>query len=237
MGDLLGHDPVRADSRAMAQRQPSGHRGVTAHLSTDDIKESPYIMATNKQDRVIIFDTTLRDGEQSPGCSMNLREKIEVARQLARLGVDVIEAGFPISSPGDFEAVRSVAEQIGSIPDSPVICGLARAREQDIDRCWEAVKHAANPRIHTFLATSPIHMEFKLRMEPAQVLETIVERVKQAASYTKDVEFSLEDSGRTDWGFMVEVVTAAIEAGATTINIPDTVGYCQPDQYASQFAT
>jgi 2-isopropylmalate synthase len=191
-------------------------------------------MSANTTDRIIIFDTTLRDGEQSPGCSMNLREKIEVARQLARLGVDVIEAGFPISSPGDFESVRSVAEQIGSVPDSPVIAGLARAREADIDRCWEAVKYAVRPRIHTFLATSPIHMEFKLRMTPAQVLETVVERVKQAAAYTRDVEFSLEDAGRTDWAFMVEVVTAAIEAGATTINIPDTVGYCQPEQFAAQ---
>jgi len=191
-------------------------------------------MSTSQKDRIIIFDTTLRDGEQSPGCSMNLREKTEVARQLARLGVDVIESGFPISSIGDFEAGRAIAEQVGSAPDAPAIAGLARAREADIDRCWEAVKPATNPRIHTFLATSPIHMEFKLRMEPSKVLDTIVERVKQAASYTKDVEFSLEDAGRTDWGFMIEVVEAAIEAGATTINIPDTVGYCQPDQYAAQ---
>ena len=185
-------------------------------------------------DRIIIFDTTLRDGEQSPGCSMNLREKMAIAQQLARLGVDVIEAGFPISSPGDFEAVHRVADTVGAEENAPAIAGLARAREADIARCWEAVKPARKPRIHTFIATSPIHMEYKLRMKPAEVLKNAVEMVKYARSLCADVEFSLEDAGRTEWPFMVEITQAAIEAGATTINVPDTVGYCQPKQYAEQ---
>ncbi|MGF1572706.1 MAG: 2-isopropylmalate synthase [Sumerlaeia bacterium] len=184
--------------------------------------------------RVFIFDTTLRDGEQAPGCSMNNREKLEVARQLARLNVDIIEAGFPISSPGDFESVKTIAEVIGVLPGAPTIAGLARARQKDIEVCYEAVKAAARPRIHTFIATSPIHMEHKLRMKPERVLEIAVEMVTLAKSLTHDVEFSLEDAGRTDWGFMVEVTAAVIEAGATTVNIPDTVGYCQPEQYGMQ---
>jgi 2-isopropylmalate synthase len=186
------------------------------------------------ENRVFIFDTTLRDGEQSPGCSMNHREKVEVARQLARLNVDIIEAGFPISSPGDFESVSAIAQHVGTLPGAPVIAGLARAREKDITTCFEAVKAATRPRIHTFIATSAIHMEYKLRMKPERVLEVAVEMVKLAKSLTHDVEFSLEDAGRTDWGFMVEVCSAVIEAGATTLNIPDTVGYCQPEQYGAQ---
>ncbi|MEQ8820186.1 MAG: 2-isopropylmalate synthase [Sumerlaeia bacterium] len=185
-------------------------------------------------DRVIIFDTTLRDGEQAPGCSMNLREKLEVARQLARLGVDVIEAGFPISSPGDFESVRRIAETTGQLENAPIIAGLARARPADIDRCWEAVRAAKRPRIHTFIATSPVHMEHKLRKSPPEVLEIAVEMVKRAKSYCEDVEFSLEDAGRTEWPFMVEITQAVIAAGATTVNIPDTVGYTQPEQFGAQ---
>ncbi len=192
----------------------------------------------NAKDRVLIFDTTLRDGEQSPGCSMALQEKLEMGRQLARLGVDVIEAGFPISSRGDFESVHAIAEVVGNMKVSglkpPIIAGLARAKEADIKRAAEAVKPAQRPRIHTFLATSPIHMERKLRMTPQQVLETVSTQVQFARSLVEDVEFSLEDGGRTEWPFMVEVVAAAVEAGAGTINIPDTVGYCQPEQFAGQ---
>lgn len=175
-------------------------------------------------ERIIIFDTTLRDGEQSPGFSMNLQEKIEFARQLQRLGVDVIEAGFPISSPGDFESVKTIAEQI----EGPRICGLARARTEDIDRCWEAVKVSSRPRIHTFIATSDVHVEKKLRKTREQVKEIAVKAVERAKSYTDNVEFSTEDAARTDWDYICEVVEAAITAGATTINIPDTVGYSNP---------
>ncbi len=187
-----------------------------------------------KTDRVFIFDTTLRDGEQAPGCSMNLREKLAVANQLHRLGVDIIEAGFPISSDGDFEAVNEIAKQMGNYDNPMTIAGLARAREGDIVRAGEAVKPAKRPRIHTFIATSPIHMEYKLRKSPAQVIEIVTAMVKLARSIVEDVEFSLEDAGRTEFDFMCEVTAAAIEAGATTINVPDTVGYCQPAQYADR---
>ncbi|MBM7865704.1 2-isopropylmalate synthase [Heliobacterium gestii] len=179
--------------------------------------------------RVVIFDTTLRDGEQSPGVSLNLHEKLEIAQQLARLGVDVIEAGFPIASPGDFEAVKTVAEQVRG----PVICGLARANRKDIERAAEALRAAEEARIHTFIATSPIHMKHKLRMEPDKVLETAVEAVKFAKSFTSNVEFSAEDAFRSDVEFLCRIFTAAIEAGATTINIPDTVGYATPQEYGA----
>jgi 2-isopropylmalate synthase len=179
--------------------------------------------------RVIIFDTTLRDGEQSPGCSMNLGEKLEMAHALAALGVDVIEAGFPIASPGDFESVQAIARQI----HGPVICGLARCNPADIDRAADAVRDAARPRIHVFLATSAIHREFKLRMSPAEVAARAVEGVKRARDRVEDVEFSPEDAARTELDFLSEVVEKAIEAGATTLNIPDTVGYAVPSHYAS----
>jgi len=196
------------------------------------------MQTTAKKDRVLIFDTTLRDGEQAPGCSMTLKEKVEVGRQLARLGVDVIEAGFPISSIGDFESVFAIAETVGNLVvgelEPPVIAGLARAREQDIVRAGEAVKPARRGRIHTFLATSPIHREAKLRMSKDKVIETAVAAVRLAKSIVPDVEFSLEDAGRTEWDYMVDVVTAVIEAGATTVNIPDTVGYTVPEQYGAQ---
>src|SRR5262249_31977791 len=179
--------------------------------------------------RLIIFDTTLRDGEQSPGASMNLAEKLEVAFALKDLGVDVIEAGFPIASPGDFEAVREIARQI----QGPTICGLARCNPQDIDRAWEALREAARPRIHVFLATSAIHREFKLHMAKEEIIRRAVEGVRRAKSYCEDIEFSPEDASRTELDFLAEVVERAIEAGATPVNIPDTVGYAVPSQYAA----
>ena len=179
--------------------------------------------------RVYIFDTTLRDGEQSPGVSLNASEKLEIARQLARLGVDIIEAGFPITSPGDFNAVSAIAREVRGV----TVAGLARTNPADIDRAWEAVKHADQPRIHTFLATSDIHMKHKLRMSREQVIETAVAGVKRARGYTSDVEFSAEDASRSDLDFLCRVVEAAIEAGATTINIPDTVGYTTPEEFAA----
>ena len=183
-------------------------------------------------DRVIIFDTTLRDGEQSPGCSMNAQEKLEVAQELGRLRVDVIEAGFPVSSPGDFQAVHRIAETVGRKGSyAPQICGLSRCVKNDIDVCWNAVKPAKQPRIHTFLATSDIHMKFKLKMTPQQVLERATEMVKHAAKYTKNVEFSPEDAVRSDFNFLCKVVEAVIAAGATTVNIPDTVGYSVPAEF------
>ena len=171
-----------------------------------------------------IFDTTLRDGEQSPGASMNLAEKMEVAQALVDMGVDVIEAGFPIASPGDFEAVREVATTFSDA----TIAGLARCNEADIDRAWEALKNGKNRRIHVFLATSAIHREFKLKMTPEQIISNAVAGVKRAAKYCDDVEFSPEDASRTEIEFLCEVVEAVINAGATTVNIPDTVGYAIP---------
>jgi 2-isopropylmalate synthase len=178
--------------------------------------------------RIMIFDTTLRDGEQSPGCSMNVHEKLRLAQQLDRLGVDVIEAGFPIASDGDFEAVRSIANSVRR----PIIAGLARARRGDIDRAWEALQGAARPRIHVFLATSDIHLKYKLRISREECLEQTRESIGHAKSLCADVEFSPEDATRTDPAFLCEVVEAAIEAGATTVNIPDTVGYTMPEEYA-----
>jgi 2-isopropylmalate synthase len=178
--------------------------------------------------RLIVFDTTLRDGEQSPGASMNLAEKLEIAHALAELGVDVIEAGFPIASPGDFEAVHSIAQQV----HGPIICGLARCNDDDIDRAWEALRESPKPRIHVFLATSAIHREFKLRMAKEEIVRRAVAGVERARGYLDDVEFSPEDAARTELEFLAEVVEKVIEAGATTINIPDTVGYAVPEQYA-----
>ena len=173
---------------------------------------------------VKIFDTTLRDGEQSPGASMNLSEKMEIAQALVDLNVDIIEAGFPIASPGDFEAVSEIASNIRGA----IICGLARCNERDIDRAWEALKTAQASRIHIFLATSAIHREFKLKMTREEIIQRAVEGVKRAAGYCDDVEFSPEDAVRTEPDFLCEVVEAAIAAGATTVNVPDTVGYATP---------
>ena len=176
--------------------------------------------------QIKIFDTTLRDGEQSPGASMNLQEKMEIAQALVDLGVDVIEAGFPIASAGDFEAVREIA----STYRGPEICGLARSHEKDIDRAWEALKHSADPRIHVFLATSAIHREFKLKMTPDEILSRAVEGVKRAKGYCDNIEFSPEDAARTEVDFLCRVVEAVIAAGATTVNIPDTVGFATTAQ-------
>jgi len=174
--------------------------------------------------RLTIFDTTLRDGEQSPGCSMRLEEKLRMARQLDRVGVDVIEAGFPIASDGDFEAVEAVAQELRR----PRIAGLARANYEDIERAWQAVKHAERPRIHVFLATSDIHLHYKLRMTREQCLERAAQAVRYARSLCADVEFSPEDATRTEVEFLCDVTEAVVEAGATTVNIPDTVGYTVP---------
>jgi 2-isopropylmalate synthase len=184
-------------------------------------------------EHLIIFDTTLRDGEQSPGASMTRDEKVRIARVLDKMRVDVIEAGFPIASPGDFEAVKAVAE---SVQDSTV-CGLARALDRDIDRAGEALAGAKSARIHTFIATSPIHMERKLRMSPDQVLEQAVKAVTRARKYTDNVEFSPEDAGRSETDFLCRIIEAVIDAGATTINIPDTVGYNIPGQFGELIRT
>lgn len=179
------------------------------------------------KDKLIIFDTTLRDGEQSPGASMTKDEKLRIAKALEKMRVDIIEAGFPIASPGDFESVKAVAELV----TESTVCGLARALDKDIDRAAEALKPAASSRIHTFLATSPIHMREKLRMNPDQVVEAAVHAVKRARNYTDNVEFSPEDAGRSEFEFLCRVIEATIDAGATTINIPDTVGYNLPKYF------
>ncbi len=183
-------------------------------------------------EKIFVFDTTLRDGEQSPGCSMNLEEKLEMARQLDRLGVDILEAGFPIASQGDFDAVRAIAAEVRR----PVIAALARASQLDIDRAWAALKEAARPRIHTFLATSDIHLKFKLRKTREEILKQISFAVGYAKSFCPDVEFSPEDAGRTDRSYLVECCHAAVEAGATVLNLPDTVGYCLEPEYEKMFA-
>ena len=185
-------------------------------------------MSDRPDDRVTIFDTTLRDGEQSPGCSMNTDEKLRVAEALCDLGVDVIEAGFPIASPGDFDAVSKIAERFG---DRATICGLARCRDGDIDAAADAVAKGERGRVHVFLATSAIHREHKLRMTPEQIVERAVASVQRAKERVEDIEFSPEDAYRTEADFLCEVVEKAIDAGATTVNIPDTVGYATPQQY------
>ncbi|HEY9626519.1 MAG TPA: 2-isopropylmalate synthase [Coleofasciculaceae cyanobacterium] len=186
----------------------------------------------SQTDRIIIFDTTLRDGEQSPGATLNVDEKLTIARQLARLGVDIIEAGFPFASPGDFEAVSKIAQQVGT-EDGPTICGLARATRSDIETAARAVSAAAKPRIHTFIATSDIHLEYKLKKTRREVLEIAPEMVAYAKSFVQDVEFSPEDAGRSDPEFLYQVLEAAIAAGATTVNIPDTVGYTTPAEFGA----
>src|ERR1700761_4010464 len=187
------------------------------------------VTASPDADRVIIFDTTLRDGEQSPGISLNAVEKLEIAQQLARLGVDVIEAGFPIASPGDFEAVQAIAREV----HGPVIAGLARAHAADIERAAEAVRDAERPRIHTFISTSDIHITHQLQSTRADVLGQARAAVAHARALVEDVEFSPMDATRADVDFTAEVVQAAIDEGATTINVPDTVGYAMPAEYAA----
>ncbi|MBN1353659.1 MAG: 2-isopropylmalate synthase, partial [Candidatus Omnitrophica bacterium] len=178
---------------------------------------------------IIIFDTTLRDGEQSPGASLNNKEKLEIAKQLEVLGVDIIEAGFPISSPGDFEGVKSVAKNVKRIG----VCALARAIKADIDAAYNAVKYARNPRVHVFLATSEIHMRYKLKKAEDEILKASVWAVKYAKNKISDIEFSPEDASRTDRNFLCKVLEAVIDAGATTVNIPDTVGYATPYEFGS----
>jgi len=183
--------------------------------------------------RITVFDTTLRDGEQSPGCSMNQPEKLRLAHQLDRLGVDVIEAGFPIASDGDFEAVKAIASEVRR----PIIAGLARACRPDIERAWEALKHAARPRIHVFLATSDIHLQYKLRITRDQCVENAREAIRFAKSLCDDIEFSPEDATRTEPDFLCRVLEAVVEAGATTLNIPDTVGYTVPAEFGDLITT
>jgi len=183
----------------------------------------------DSENRVLIFDTTLRDGEQSPGASLDVNQKVEIAHQLAKLNVDIIEAGFPVSSPVQFEAVKRIAEEV----EGPVIAGLARAVKADIDSCYEALKNCKRPRIHTFIATSDIHLKYKLKKTKSEVLEMAVEAVKMARSYFDDVEFSAEDAGRSDPDYLCEVLEAVVDAGATTVNIPDTVGYMIPEEFGN----
>lgn len=181
----------------------------------------------DEKNKVIIFDTTLRDGEQCPGASLTIEEKLRVAKQLSKMGVDVIEAGFPIASPGDFEAVKRVAKEV----KGPIIAGLARSMPADIDRAYEAVKYSDKPRIHVFIATSKIHMQYKLKKAEDEIVRIAVDSVKRAKSYVSDVEFSPEDASRTDPEFLVRVIKEVIDAGATTVNIPDTVGYSEPEEF------
>ncbi len=212
-------------------------------FAIDDVKAWAREVAHG--DTVLIFDTTLRDGEQSPGATLNSQEKMDIAQQLARLGVDIMEAGFPAASPGDLNAVRQISNTVGRRPRydregnvvaPPIIAGLARANRDDIDKAWEAVQGAVRPRIHTFIATSDIHMEHKLRMSRDDVLETVGDMVEYAASLCPNVEFSPEDAGRSDPEFLVRVLEVAIRAGATTLNIPDTVGYTTPDEFGKLIA-
>ncbi|WP_119680356.1 2-isopropylmalate synthase [Indioceanicola profundi] len=188
---------------------------------------------SREANRVIIFDTTLRDGEQSPGASMNLEEKLRIAATLEEMGVDVIEAGFPIASNGDFESVR----EIGRVVKNSTVAGLARAARMDIDRAAEALQYAERKRIHTFISTSPLHMKYKLQMEPSAVLQAVTDSVTHARNLVEDVEWSAEDGSRTEIDFLCRCVEAAIKAGATTINIPDTVGYAVPEEYGALFRT
>ncbi len=187
--------------------------------------------AKSEKDRVVIFDTTLRDGEQCPGATMTHEEKLEVAELLDTMGVDIIEAGFPIASEGDFAAVQEIAKRA----KNAVICALSRAAPNDNDRCAEAIRPAKRKRIHTFLSTSPVHMKWKLQKEPHEVYEMVIAQVTRARSHTDDVEWSAEDGTRTEFDFLCRCVEAAINAGATTINIPDTVGYTVPEEYFNLF--
>ena len=195
--------------------------------SVDRDAFADYARPPSEEGYVRIFDTTLRDGEQAPGCSMNLEEKIQVADTLESLGVDIIEAGFPIASNGDFEAVSEIAKRV----KTSQVAGLARATEKDINRAWEALRHAAAPRIHTFISTSPLHMKYKLQMEPEAVYQRVIDSVSMARNFCEDVEWSPEDGTRTEHDFLCRCVEGAIKAGASTINIPDTVGYTVPDEF------
>nr|WP_314272209.1 2-isopropylmalate synthase [uncultured Kingella sp.] len=218
-GSLPLHQLQKLSALAEAQGKPIDLNAFMQQQTTLEQNRMP-----NTSNRVIIFDTTMRDGEQSPGASMTKEEKIRIARQLEKMGVDVIEAGFAAASPGDFESVNAVAKTI----TNATVCSLARAVENDVRKAGEALASAPKKRIHTFIATSPIHMEYKLKMKPQQVIDAAVKAVKIAKEYTDDVEFSAEDAVRSDLDFLAKIFTAVIEAGATTINIPDTVGYSVP---------
>jgi 2-isopropylmalate synthase len=224
-------EPAASSEGTSAQPADAGtaQDGCAAHEHARPASRGTQIR--DERNRVRIFDTTLRDGEQSPGISLNQQEKLEIAHQLARLGVDVIEAGFPITSPGDFEAVQAIAREV----EGPVICGLARTSKQDIDAAWEAVRDSQRPRIHTFIATSDIHIERKLQTTREDVKGQVRAAVAHARSYTDDVEFSPEDGSRSDVQYMAEVIDIALQEGATTINVPDTVGYTMPSEYAEMF--
>ena len=237
-------DTKTSGPRADAEPYVAGKAEIDVEqFKIDDMHA--YARAVAHGDTVLVFDTTLRDGEQSPGATLNSQEKLDIAHQLARLGVDVMEAGFPAASPGDLAAVRQIAQSVGRTPRidkdgkvtaPPVIAGLARATKNDVDKAWEAVQGAIRPRIHTFLATSEVHMQHKLRMSPNEVLEAVGEMVEYARSLCADVEFSPEDAGRSDPAFLVQVLDVAIRAGATTLNIPDTVGYTTPEEYGGLIA-
>src|SRR3954462_10489527 len=216
-------------------KTPSAREGASVRhqrLRSASEKEESMTTIQSEKDRVVIFDTTLRDGEQCPGATMTHEEKLEVAELLDQMGVDAIEAGFPIASDGDFAAVHEIAKRT----KNAVVCGLSRAAFNDIDRCAEAIKPAERKRIHTFLSTSPVHMKWKLQKEPHQVLDMVIAQVTRARNHTNDVEWSAEDGTRTEFDFLCRCVEAAIKAGATTINIPDTVGYSVPDEYGALIA-
>ena len=200
-------------------------------MTTNNTETTSPDKATNNNDRVVVFDTTLRDGEQSPGASMNLEEKLRIAEALEGMGVDIIEAGFAIASNGDFEAVNEVSKIIGE----SIVCSLARSGLGDIERAAEALAPAKRKRIHTFISTSDLHMKYKLQMSPEDVLQAVIDSVTHARKYTDDVEWSAEDGTRTDHDYLCRTVEAAIKAGATTINIPDTVGYAMPNEHAAMF--
>src|SRR5438093_267482 len=222
-GWRLGTQGLREITRPFSAREAHHLQGIFEMTTVNK----------SDKDRVVIFDTTLRDGEQCPGATMTHEEKLEVAEALDQMGVDIIEAGFPIASEGDFAAVHEIAQRT----KNSVVCGLARAAFKDIDRCAEAIKPAKRRRIHTFLSTSPVHMKYKLQKEAHEVYEMVIAQVTRARSYTDDVEWSSEDGTRTELDFLCRCVEAAIKAGATTINIPDTVGYTVPDEYYNLFKT
>ncbi|KAF4350090.1 hypothetical protein G4B88_008490 [Cannabis sativa] len=249
---LLLHDKVQAFQAASLKLNPNPHYKKPQIVScqssgsespdTEKVRRPEYIPnRISDPNYVRIFDTTLRDGEQSPGAALTSKEKLDIARQLSKLGVDIIEAGFPAASKDDFEAVKIIAKEVGNAVDAdgyvPVICGLSRCNENDIRRAWEAVKYAKRPRIHTFIATSPIHMEYKLRKSKEQVIEIARNMVKFARSLgCDDVEFSPEDAGRSEREFLYQILGEVIKAGATTLNIPDTVGYNVPKEFGELIA-
>ena len=252
-GQDNGHDGAAADHNADQPDDGDGVDAVNSPSNQDEIDITQFAIDDIRAwardvahgDTVLIFDTTLRDGEQSPGATLNGQEKMDIAQQLARLGVDIMEAGFPAASPGDLDAVRKISATVGRQPRRdrdgnltapPIIAGLARANKNDIDKAWEAVQGAVRPRIHTFIATSDIHMEHKLKMSRDDVLETVGDMVQYAASLCPNVEFSPEDAGRSDPEFLVRVLEVAIQAGATTLNIPDTVGYTTPEEFGNLIA-